>query len=76
MDINAMGGRDDVWEVIKEHYLFVCVYVSAYRALVFNIPDVRIEFGFIKHGCVFPSSHLGLPYTLVTNKINTIKKDN
>lgn len=33
MDINTMGGTDDVWEVIKEHYLFVYVCVSAYGAL-------------------------------------------
>lgn len=33
MDINTMGGTDDVCEVIREHYLFVYVCVSAYRAL-------------------------------------------
>lgn len=43
------------------------------RASLFDISDVGIEFvGFRKHGCAFSSSHLGLPYTLVTNKINAI----
>lgn len=56
--------------------LSVCVRVtSAYRASAFDIPDVGIEFvGFRKRGCAFSSSssHLGLPYTLVTNEINAI----
>lgn len=33
MDINTMGGTDDVCEVIKARYLFVYVCVSAYGAL-------------------------------------------
>lgn len=76
-DINTMGGTRDIWEVIMELYLFVYVHASAYRASVFDIPDVGIEFvGFRKCGCAFSSSHLGLPYTLVTNKINAILKVN
>lgn len=72
-DINTTGGPGDIWEVITELYPFVYTCVSACRASVFDIPDMKIEFvGFRKHGCAFSSSHLGLPYTLVTNKINVI----
>jgi len=71
--INANGGAGDIWEVITELYAFVYTSTSAHRASVFDIPDMGIEFvGFRKRGCAFSSCHLGLPYTLVTDKTNAI----
>lgn len=75
-DINTTGGPGGIREAIMQLYLFVYVCASAYRASVFDIPDVEIEFvGFRQCGCASSSfSHLGLPYTIVTNKRNAILK--
>lgn len=40
---------------------------------MFNTPEVETAMvGFRECGCTFSSSHLGLPYTLVTSKIDAI----
>lgn len=71
--VNTVRGLGDIWGALMELYLFLCVCVPALRASALDIPGTGIEFvGLGKQGCALPSPHLELPYTLVTNKINTV----
>lgn len=59
--VTPMGGAGDIWGVVMELCLFVCLFLlSEPRRSIFPTRELSL-LDLSRAGCVLSSSHLGLP---------------